>query len=172
MLQRQNPTHTAAWKSLESHYQQMKKVHLKDLFQADPNRFKHFSLRMGDLLVDYSKNIITDKTMQLLYDLANETKLQDGVRRMFEGDMINETEGRSVLHVALRNRSGNSIMVNGEDVMPEVNRVLDQMRKFVASLHNGNWTGYTGKKITDVVNIRSFEAILECGNYASLCFKC
>ncbi len=153
MLQRQNPTHTAAWKSLEGHYEQMKKIHLKELFQADPNRFKHFSLRMGDLLVDYSKNIITDKTMQLLYDLAKETKLKDGINKMFGGETINETEGRSVLHTALRNRSGNPVMVNGEDVMPEVNRVLDQMSDFVAKLHSGSWTGYTGKKITDVVNI-------------------
>ena len=143
MLQRQNPSQTAAWKSLESHYQQMKKIHLKELFEADPNRFKHFSLRMGDLLVDYSKNIITDKTMQLLYDLAKETKLKDGIEKMFGGEMINETEGRSVLHTALRNRSGNPVMVNGEDVMPEVNRVLDQMGEFVLDLHNGNWTGYT-----------------------------
>jgi len=153
MLQRQNPTQTAAWKSLESHYEQMKKIHLKDLFNADPNRFKHFSLRMGDLLVDYSKNIITDKTMQLLYDLAKETKWRDGVEKMFAGDVINETEGRSVLHVALRNRSGNPIKVNGEDVMPEVNRVLDQMEDFVSKLLSGSWTGYSGKKITDIVNI-------------------
>ena len=153
MLQRQNPTQTEAWNSLESHYQQMKKIHLKELFEADPNRFKHFSLRMGDLLVDYSKNIITDKTMQLLYDLANETKLKDGIGKMFGGETINETEGRSVLHTALRNRSGDPVMVNGEDVMPEVNRVLDQMGEFVSKLHSGTWTGYTGKKITDVVNI-------------------
>jgi len=131
----------------------MKKIHLKDLFNADPNRFKHFSLRMGDLLVDYSKNIITDKTMQLLYDLAKETKWRDGVEKMFAGDVINETEGRSVLHVALRNRSGNPIKVNGEDVMPEVNRVLDQMEDFVSKLLSGSWTGYSGKKITDIVNI-------------------
>ncbi len=153
MLQRQNPTETNAWKSLQAHYEQMKEVQMRDLFDADPNRFRQFSFRMDNLLVDCSKNIVTNKTMQLLYDLARETNLLDGINKMFEGEMINETEGRSVLHVALRNRSNNPIHVNGENVMPAVNRVLEQMTGFVKKIHEKNWKGYTGKAITDVVNI-------------------
>jgi glucose-6-phosphate isomerase len=153
MLNRQNPTQTEAWASLERHFEQMKKVTLQELFNADPKRFEQFSLQQEDLLVDFSKNNITDKTLQLLVDLAQQTKLPEAIQQMFSGEVINETEGRSVLHVALRNRSGHPIFVDGENVMPKIEAVLTQVHAFAAKLHSGEWRGYTGEKITDIVNI-------------------
>ncbi|MFK7810537.1 MAG: glucose-6-phosphate isomerase [Saprospiraceae bacterium] len=153
MLNRQNPTQTEAWAALERHFEQMKKVELKDLFESDPNRFEQFSLSQNDLFVDFSKNHITDKTLQLLVDLAKQTRLPEAINKMYSGEMINETEGRSVLHVALRSRSNNSILVDGENVMPKVNKVLDQVTAFAEKIHSGEWKGYTGEKITDIVNI-------------------
>ncbi|HEY79819.1 MAG TPA: glucose-6-phosphate isomerase [Caldilineae bacterium] len=147
------PTQLPAWKALESHYEAMKDVHMRDLFAADPHRFEKFSLRFDDILFDYSKNRITEETMGLLCDLARQARLKGAVEAMFSGQKINVTEKRAVLHVALRNRSNRPIHVDGEDVMPEVNRVLERMRVFSERVRSGEWRGFTGKRITDVVNI-------------------
>jgi len=153
MLQKINPTQTQAWKALGTHHQEVSKLQLKDLFTADPDRFASFSLQMDDLLVDYSKNLITSETMELLHQLANEVKLKEAIESMFQGDVINETENRAVLHTALRNQSSDPVMVNGQDVMPDVKRVLHQMHKFSDAINSGSWKGFTGSPITDVVNI-------------------
>jgi glucose-6-phosphate isomerase len=146
-------TQLAAWKDLEAHYQEISALHMRDLFASDPGRFEEFSLRLDDILFDYSKNRITRKTVDLLIELARQSGLTEMIEAMFSGEKINNTEGRAVLHVALRNRSNRSILVDGEDVMPEVNRVLEKMRVFSHSVRSGEWKGYTGKAITDVVNI-------------------
>jgi glucose-6-phosphate isomerase len=126
---------------------------MRDLFARDPERFERFSLRLGDILFDYSKNRITEETMSLLLSLARQADLAERIEAMFSGEKINTTEGRAVLHVALRNRSNRPVLVDGQDVMPEVNRVLDKMRRFSEAVRSGAWRGYTGKLITDVVNI-------------------
>ena len=146
-------TISETWKSLEAHKEVMSALHMRDLFAADPRRFDTFSLRFGDVLLDYSKNIITGETMRLLCDLAVQADLPGWIQRMFRGDKINTTEGRAVLHVALRNRSNRPIWVDGKDVMPRVNAVLDRMRAFAHEVRKGTWTGYDGQPITDVVNI-------------------
>lgn len=153
MLPTINPTETQAWKALEEHFESMKSVHMRDLFAKSPNRFQEFSLQFEDVLLDYSKNIINSKTKKLLIQLAQECELQAAIDSMFSGQKINETEGRAVLHVALRNRSNTPIEVDGKNVMPDVNRVLAQMEAFSNQVINGDWKGYTGKSITDVVNI-------------------
>jgi len=153
MLPKINPTKTKSWKKLKEHYRVTKNRHMVDLFRQDPARFPRFSLRFEDVLVDYSKNMITQETLRLLLGLARECKLKEAIERMFTGDRINETEGRAVLHVALRNRSNTPIHVNGSDVMPEVNAVLGQMKRFSDAVISGSWKGYTGKTITDIVNI-------------------
>jgi len=144
---------SSAWRALEAHYAQIKGTYMRDLFQTDPRRFESFSLRLGDLLVDYSKNLITDETLRLLLDLARAAGLQEQTGRMFGGEKINFTEKRAVLHTALRNRSNRPVIVDGADVMPKINAVLAKMRSFSAAVRNGDWKGYTGKKITDIVNI-------------------
>lgn len=126
---------------------------MRDLFAADPERFQKFSLEFEDILIDYSKNRITSETLDHLMQLARETKVAEGIEKMFSGDKINETEGRAVLHTALRNRSNTPVVVDGEDVMPEVNEVLDKMEQFSEQLLSGAWKGYSGKPITDIVNI-------------------
>jgi glucose-6-phosphate isomerase len=131
----------------------MATVHLRDLFADDPDRFARFSLRFDDLLLDCSKNRITAETLGLLFDLARDAGLETWRDRMFAGDQINVTEHRAVLHVALRNRSNRTILVDGQDVMPAVNAVLAQMRDFSERVRSGAWRGHTGKTITDVVNI-------------------
>jgi len=146
-------TELSAWKALQAHFQTLESVHMRDLFDADSQRFDNFSLRCGDLLLDYSKNRVTAETMQLLFELARASDLPAWIERMFNGDKINFTEQRAVLHTALRNRSNTPVLVDGENVMPEVNRVLDQMRVFTGRVRSGEWLGYTGKAITDVVNI-------------------
>ena len=153
MLNKIDPVQTAAWKKLEKHYDVMKGIRISDMFMEDPKRFSVFSLRFEDMFVDFSKNIINAETGGLLLELAAEVRLGDAIEKMFTGDIINETEGRSVLHVALRNRSNNPIAVNGEDIMAEVNSVLEQMRIFSGEIISGRWKGYTGKPITDIVNI-------------------
>ena len=153
MLPKVNPTKTRSWQKLKEHYRVMKNRHMLDLFRQDPERFSRFSVTFEEMLVDYSKNIVTKETLRLLLGLARECKLREAVERMFTGDAINETEGRAVLHVALRNRSNTPIDVNGSDVMPEVNAVLGQMKRFSDGVILGNWKGYTGKTISDVVNI-------------------
>ncbi len=142
-----------AWLALTQHQQEMAGVRMRDLFARDPGRFERFSLRLGDILFDYSKNRITDKTLSLLMDLARQADLAQKTRAMFNGEKINTTENRAVLHVALRNRSNRPILVDEQDVMPEVNRVLAKMRTFSAAVRSGAWKGYTGRAIADVVNI-------------------
>ena len=153
MLPKINPTTTNPWKKLEEYYLGFKGTHLKELFAADPNRFKKYSLKFEDILVDYSKNIIDDEIREMLIDLAVECGLNEAVDNMFSGKKINATEDRAVLHIALRNRSNSIIVVDGENVMPGINAVLDQMRKFSEEIISGSWKGYTRKPITDVVNI-------------------
>lgn len=146
-------TESPAWKALEQHYQEMSGVHMRDLFAQDPARFDKFSLRFGDILFDYSKNRITETTMSLLFDLSRQAELSAQIEAMFTGQKINTTEGRAVLHIALRNRANRPIIVDGQDVMPEVNAVLARMRTFSEAVRSGAWKGYTGKPMTDVVNI-------------------
>ncbi|HGJ5855943.1 glucose-6-phosphate isomerase [Arsenophonus nasoniae] len=149
-----NPSLTAAWRELEQHYQTVKDIHLRDLFVNDADRFAKFSLTFNNqILVDFSKNRITDDTLRKLLDLAKETKLSIAINSMFSGEKINRTEDRAVLHIALRNRSNSPIKLDGFDIMPQVNAVLDKMRCFSERVINGDWKGYTGQAITDVVNI-------------------
>ncbi|MEZ9502973.1 glucose-6-phosphate isomerase [Vibrio sp. 10N.286.51.B11] len=154
MLKNINPTHTQAWKALTAHFESAQDMDMKELFAQDAKRFESFSTRFGsDILVDYSKNLIDAETMQHLFALANETEVKSAIEAMFGGDAINKTEGRSVLHTALRNRSDKPVMVDGKDVMPAVNAVLAKMELFTHRIVSGEWKGYTGKEITDVVNI-------------------
>jgi glucose-6-phosphate isomerase len=153
MLRKVDPTSTSSWKILAEHFRQVKDLHMKDLFAGDPDRFGKYSIRLNDILVDYSKNRITGDTLPLLIKLAEEAGLQEAIEKMFTGDRINETENRPVLHIALRNRGNASIRVDGEDVMPRVNEVLKKMKGFSINVISGKWKGYTGKRITDIVNI-------------------
>ncbi len=142
-----------AWQTLKRHQKTIAKTHLRELFAKDKRRFKKFSLQFGDILFDYSKNRINAKTMSLLFDLARERSLTEIIPAMFKGEKINTTEDRAVLHVALRNRSNTPIHIDGKDVMPEVNVVLEKMRTFSERVRSGEWKGYSGKEITDIVNI-------------------
>jgi glucose-6-phosphate isomerase (EC 5.3.1.9) len=153
MLKRMNPTTTKTWQSLLSHLEKIKTTHLRDLFTQDPERFQKFSLQFNDILVDYSKNRITEETIGLLIALAQEIDLSDAVKKMFAGDKINETENRAVLHVALRNRKNTPIYLDGQDVMPQVNEVLQKIKTFSEQIISGKLKGYTGKKISDLVNV-------------------
>ena len=155
MLKNVNPTSTQAWKALTEHFNQTSGRTLKSLFDADPKRFEAFSLTVGngDIVADYSKNLIDEKTLSLLIDLANECGLKEDIAAMFRGDKINRTEDRSVLHTALRNFSGKPVMSDGADVMPDVQKVLAKMKGFCERVIGGEWKGYTGKTITDIVNI-------------------
>jgi glucose-6-phosphate isomerase len=153
MLSKNNPSKLKSWKQLEDHFLKIKNVKMKDLFEQDPSRAQKFSLQFENIFLDYSKNRITEETLNLLIDLAHESGLKEAIDSMFNGEMINETEKRSVLHTALRNRSGNPIKVDGKDVMPEVKKVLEQMKLFTSKVINGEWKGYTGRRITDIVNI-------------------
>ncbi len=153
MLQTHNPTQTAAWAALTTHFETIKDTHMRELFAKDKTRFKQFSIQFEDILVDYSKNRITQSTLDKLMDLAREMQLEDAIKQLFSGAVINATEGRSVLHVALRNRSNRPIHIDGKDVMPDVKGVLAQMEAFTNKLHSGEWRGYTGERITDIVNV-------------------
>ena len=153
MLPTVNFTQTQAYKYLSDHLVEISDKHLRELFAEDPTRFEKFSIQFNDILLDYSKNRINDKTVALLVQLAKECGLKDAIEAMFTGEKINETEGRSVLHVALRNSDNSPILVDGQDVMPEINAVLEKVERFVNSVLSGEWKGYTGKPITDVVNI-------------------
>jgi glucose-6-phosphate isomerase len=148
-----NPLETKAWKKLEAHYQQMKTVHLRELFAQDPDRFTSFSNCIEDIVIDYSKNIITKETVSLLLELAEEARLPEAIEAMFKGEKINQTENRAVWHVALRNCFDHPMVMDGKDVMPDVQRVLAQMKTTCEQIHSGTWKGYTGKKITQIVNI-------------------
>jgi len=153
MLPTTNPIETSAWHRLEMIFLTLQATHLRELFHEDPDRFKKFSLQFEDILVDYSKNILNEEALRLLVQLASEVELKSAIDAMFRGDKINQTENRSVLHIALRNRSNTPIQVDGEDVMPEVNRVLGQMKDFSERIRSGVWKGYTGKPIKSIVNI-------------------
>ena len=146
-------TQSPAWQALSKHHADVKSLHMRDLFAKDPGRFEAFSLRFEDLLLDYSKNRVTAETITLLRNLAKQADLAGWTAKMFSGEKINTTEDRAVLHIALRNRSNRPIVVDGKDVMPEVNAVLAHMKEFSEAIRSGAWTGYTGKRITDVVNI-------------------
>jgi len=153
MLPKTDPTATDAWKKLSAHAAAMKNIHMKRLFAEDPARFRKFSVRLDGILVDYSKNRITAETLQLLVELAEACGLRESIEKMFAGDRINETENRAVLHTALRNRANTPVYADGKDVMPEVNAVLAQMQDFSNRVRSGDWKGFTGKRITDLVNI-------------------
>ncbi|WP_026994131.1 glucose-6-phosphate isomerase [Flectobacillus major] len=144
---------TRAFQHLSNLKPEIESTNLKELFASEPQRFENYSIRFEDILIDYSKNLINDKTKAALIALANECELDDAIERMFTGDLINKTENRAVLHVALRNRSNSPIAVNGEDVMPAVNAVLEKMKAFSEKVISGTWKGYSDKAITDVVNI-------------------
>jgi glucose-6-phosphate isomerase len=153
MLPKINPAQSQSWQKLNEHFAEINNVHMKDLFASDPERFNRFHLQFKDILLDYSKNRITDKTLRLLLELAKEAGVQKAAADMFSGKKINETENRAVLHVALRNRKNSPIYVDGQNVMPRVNTVLHKMEGFSKKLRSGDWRGYTGSRITDIVNI-------------------
>jgi glucose-6-phosphate isomerase len=146
-------TLSPTWKALEAHQKTLAPRPMRDLFKDDPDRFQKFHLAFNDILLDFSKNRVTDETLALLLKLAREADVPGWAKKMFSGEKINITEDRAVLHIALRNRSNTPIMVDGKDVMPEVNAVLAHMREFTEAIRSGSWKGYTGKPITDVVNI-------------------
>lgn len=146
-------TQSAPWNALQIHASAMAEVHMRDLFAQDDDRAGRFRCVVGPLLLDYAKNRVSRETMELLFDLARSRDVQAWRDRMFAGERINFTEHRSVLHVALRNRSNRPVLVDGEDVMPEVNGVLERMRAFTDRVRSGDWLGFTGKPITDIVNI-------------------
>ena len=149
-----NPTNTQAWKTLEAHQSQLANTTIADLFKQEQNRFNDYSLNFeNQILVDFSKNKINQETLKLLHQLAKESALDEAINTMFTGEKINRTENRAVLHTALRNRSNTPVYVDGKDVMPEVNAVLAKMSAFCDRVISGEWKGYTGKAITDVVNI-------------------
>ncbi|KPJ78578.1 MAG: glucose-6-phosphate isomerase [Deltaproteobacteria bacterium SG8_13] len=153
MLKKIDPTTTDSWRKLSDHFETIKGLHMRDLFSRDTDRFDRFSIRFGDILLDYSKNRITAETMALLLKLAEETKLRQAIESMFNGEKINRTEDRAVLHTALRNRANTPLSVDGRDVMPEVNAVLEKMAAFSEKIRSGRWKGSGGESITDIVNI-------------------
>jgi len=153
MLPKINPVETNAWGQLRQHHEEMKTARMRDMFKEDIERFNKYSINTGDIVFDYSKNIINDKTVDLLLQLAEDCKVKDAIEAMFNGDKINETEKRAVLHAALRNFSKEPVYTEGKDVMPLVKKVLRQMRTFCNKVHNGEWRGYTGKRIRYIVNI-------------------
>ena len=146
-------TSLPAYAKLQSHFQKVKDLHLKDLFQKDSERGKNFAIQAGSIYLDYSKNRINEDTLQLFFELLQEINLQQKIENMFAGEKINITEDRAVLHIALRNRSKNPIIVDGKDVMTEINQVLQSMREFAFKIRNGEWTGFTGKPIKNIINI-------------------
>ncbi|MRG44546.1 glucose-6-phosphate isomerase [Chitinophaga sp. SYP-B3965] len=148
-----HPTATKAWQQLQKHAADMKQTHMRALFAADPQRFQSFSLQFEDILFDYSKNILNAESLQHLLELARECKLQEAIKAMFNGEKINATEQRAVLHTALRNVSGQPVLLDGKDVMPDVNAVLSQMEDCCARIHSGAWKGFSGKRIRYIVNI-------------------
>ena len=153
MLQSINPTHTQSWKKLEAHFEKMKQTEMKSLFAEDEDRFKKFSTSFNDVLIDYSKNIISSETLELLQALAKECGVSEAVKSMFGSSEINHTEGRAVLHTALRNKGANPVLVDGQDVMPEVKAALAKMKVFADKVTSGEWTGHTGKSVKYIVNI-------------------
>ncbi len=153
MLSKKNPEESKAWEQLKKHFDEIKNLTLKDLFKEDGDRFFKFSIEFNDMLLDYSKNKINEKTMSLLTGLAEELGLKDAISRLFEGDKINETESRTVLHTALRNFSAQPVFVDGKNIMPQIKRILKKIKTFSDKVISGQWTGYSGKRIKDIVNI-------------------
>ncbi|WP_422355873.1 glucose-6-phosphate isomerase [Roseivirga pacifica] len=153
MLKSTNPTETKSWKALKEHYQKISDKHMRSLFAEDPKRFEKLSTTFNDILVDYSKNIITSDTLTLLMNLADECGVKQAIEAMFDGEKINATEDRAVLHTALRNKSNRAVLADGEDVMPLVNAALVKMKTFAEQITAGKWLGYTGKPIKNIVNI-------------------
>jgi glucose-6-phosphate isomerase len=154
MLSRINPTNTQAWFVLQKHYEEeMNRRHMRDLFASDPDRFKKFSITLGEILFDYSKNIINEKTLKLLLQLAEDCNVKQAIEEQFAGAPINETENRAVLHTALRSFDPTPILVDGADIKPGIQKVRAQMEAFCTAIHSGTHTGYTGKKIKYIVNI-------------------
>ena len=153
MFPKINPTQTDAWRQLKEHYEEMKDLSMKKMFREEADRFSKFSTSIDDIVFDYSKNRINDRTIGLLLKLAEECKVKEAIEAMFNGDKINETENRSVLHVALRNFSKEPMYSEGKDVMPQVKKVLRQMKSFCDKIHSGEWRGYSGKRIRYIVNI-------------------
>jgi len=153
MFPKKDTTTTEAWKNLQQHRSELEDVRIRDLFANDPERSSKYFLQTGDIAFDYSKNILTDKTIQLLLQLAEDTNVKEGIEAMFNGEKINQTENRSVLHVALRNFSKQTFYSDGKDVMPEIKKVLRKMKKFCEGVHTGEHRGYTGKRIKYIVNI-------------------
>ncbi len=147
------PINIAEWQSLIRHYTDLKYTSMREEFALDSGRFKRFTIGCDGLLLDYSKNRVTKETIDKLIQLAKSVDMPSWIERMYSGEAINNTEDRAVLHIALRNRSNTPIMVDGEDVMPSVNAVLDQMKRFCDQIHTGDWLGFSGKKMTDIVNI-------------------
>ena len=148
-----NLINTPAWQALNDHFQEIFPLQMRDMFAEDPKRFDKFSLKINDFLLDYSKQRISEHTMSLLFTLARQSEVESWREKMFSGEKINFTENRAVLHTALRNRGNSPVLVDGKDVMPSINIVLSQMRKFSDNVRNGQWLGYSGKRITDIVNI-------------------
>src|SRR5437870_2489766 len=146
-------TRYPAWHALGTHFKAIEPLHMRDLFAQDSTRFAQFTLEAAGVFLDYSKNRITAESMRLLLDLTREAGVEARRDAMFAGEKINVTEDRAVLHVALRHRANTPIQVDGEDVMPKVNAVLANMRRFTEAVRSGDWRGHTGKAITDVVNI-------------------
>ena len=153
MLPHINPTETSAWKKLQEKFKEEKQITIKDLFDKDVNRFEKYSLHFENIFFDYSKNIFSAESLQFLISLAKECELPQAIEAMFTGEKINETENRAVLHTALRNFSGDSLLVDGEDITNRISEVQLQMKLFVNEVHSGTWKGYTGKKIKYIVNI-------------------
>jgi glucose-6-phosphate isomerase len=153
MLHQIDPSKTTAWKKLTKLYKQNKNTHIKELFKNDSHRFEHFSIKFEDILLDYSKNNITKETLTTLVQLAKSCKLKEAIKAMYDGEKINVTEGRSVLHTALRNKSGQPVYVDGQDVMPQIKVVKAKMKAFTNQVISGKWKGYNGQAITDIVNI-------------------
>src|ERR1700748_468986 len=154
MFPKVTPKETKAWQQLQDHYNtEIKGTHLRSLFKADAQRFSRYSLKLDEILFDYSKNLGTDKTLDLLRQLAGESKVKEAIEAMFSGEKINQTEDRSVLHTALRNLSGTPVYSDGKDVLPDVLRVRAQIKAFCTRIHSGEWKGYSGKKIKYIINI-------------------
>ncbi len=152
-MKNSNPTKTKAWQQLTAHYKEVKDVHLKSLFRNDIHRKEKFTINFNDFEFDYSKNRITQETLNHLLELAKEVDLKGAINAQFSGEKINETENRAVLHTALRNQLNNKIIVDGKNIMPEIKETLTKMESFTKKVTSGKWKGYTGKSITDVVNI-------------------
>ncbi|MGV8963597.1 MAG: glucose-6-phosphate isomerase [Candidatus Saccharimonadaceae bacterium] len=153
MFPKVNPTHSPAWKALIAHQTNMQKVQMKDLFEQDSKRFENMSIKFGDILFDYSKNIVTYETLEKLFQLTEDCKVKDSIENMFKGEKINETEDRAVMHAALRNFSDLQITIDGEDIMPEIRETRKKMKSFCHKIHSGEWKGYSGKRIKNIVNI-------------------